>query len=151
MTRFLFIFFFAGLLSPLFSGTIRLYNDSTFQLRVVVRGADGSYFGETVMAPQHTYSWTDSNTQFGIYDRQRQDSITPYTVMWYCMDGGDFSVCTNVATGATVSALSCVGARECKPRPKKNEVNPNKGQGEELYTPPEEEQGGFHEYYPAPP
>lgn len=138
------------LIGSLHAGTIRLYNDSPYQLRVVVRGSDGGYLGETVMAPQHYYSWTDANTQFGIYDRQKPESVTPYTVMWYCMDGGDYSVCTSVANGATVAAMSCVGARECGPRQKRHDVNPNKGQGEELYTPPEEEKGVFREYYPAP-
>jgi hypothetical protein len=134
------IFFFLFFASTLFSESVRLYNDSPYQLRAVVRGADGSYLGELVLAPNTYNSWTDSNTQFGIYDRQRQESATPYTVMWYCMDGGDYSICTNVPNGSLVSAQTCDGARECKPRRKKRSVNPNHGQGEELYVPPESEQ-----------
>ncbi|HSX03213.1 MAG TPA: hypothetical protein VLG76_00615 [Rhabdochlamydiaceae bacterium] len=139
---------FAGCLSitALFGGSVRLLNDSNFKLHAVVRGADGSYLGELVIDPQKTSTWTDSNTQFGIYDRQREESVTPYTVMWHCLDGGEYSICTNVANGATVSAQSCDGIRDCKPIPKRKPINPNQGKGEELMPPPPEEQQGIPAY-----
>ncbi len=133
----------------LFGGTIRLYNDSPYKLRAVIRGADGGYYGELAMDPQGYSSWTDANSQFGIYDKQRQQSVTPYTVIWYCLDGGDYSICTNVATGATVTAQGCEGARECKPKPKRKQVNPNEGKDERLFIPQPPEQQDIEEY-PAP-
>lgn len=140
MNRIFLFLFLSAFSAALFSGSVRLYNDSPYQLRAVVSGADGSYLGELVMAPNSSSSWTDSNTQFGIYDRQREFSVTPYTVMWHCLDGGDYSICTNVPNGSSVTAQTCEGARECKPRSKRKPVNPNYGQGEELYVPPESEQ-----------
>jgi hypothetical protein len=139
MTR-LFLTLFIAALSTLSSESVKLFNDSPYQLRAVVRGGDGSYLGELVIASNTFNSWTDSNTQFGIYDRQRRESVTPYTVMWYCMDGSDFSICTNVPNGGLVTAQTCDGARECGPRKQPKSPNPNHGQGEELYVPPQAEQ-----------
>ena len=132
-------YFFA---STLFCGTVRLYNDSPYKLRVVVRGADGSYLGELVMLPQNFSTWSDSDKQFGTFGKGNPYSMgpsmsqLPYTVMWYCMDGGDYSVCNNVFTGATVTAQTCDGARMCKPVPKNKQGGPEMDQGEQLYIPP---------------
>ena len=139
------LFLTVCVLCQLEAGTVRIFNDSPYKLRAVVRGADGTYMGELVMLSQHYSSWTDNPSQFGVFGPGNQYSQgppmpqSPYTVMFYCMDGSDFSVCTNINSGATITALTCDGARICKPAPKKKNPNPNAGSGEELNAPLPEE------------
>lgn len=95
------------------AGTVRLANNTSFKLRTVIRAADGTYLGEVVVNPQQTMSWTDYFGGIGTYN----NSQTPYTVIWYCIDGSDFSVCENVSTGSTVTPLNCEGTRTCKVKP----------------------------------
>jgi hypothetical protein len=104
-------------LAQISASSVRLLNDSPYRLRAVVRGSDGSILGEMVVAAQQSTTWYDSYGQLGIEQYPR--SLTPYSILWYCMDGGDYSFCDNVSTGATVTAQSCAGARMCKPPPKK--------------------------------
>lgn len=120
MRRVFFLVFF--LTATLFAGTVRLTNDTAFKLRAVVRGSDGSYLGGMVVESQQTLAWNDYGSGVESYNQSR----TPYIVTWYCMDGGNYSVCANVSTGATVTANSCDGPRYCKP-PKKWENPPPEG------------------------
>ena len=101
-----------------FAGTVRLYNDSPYKLRAVIRGNDGSYLGEMVIQPEHASTWSST------WDYQANTSnttLTPYVVYWTCLDGGNFGVKTNVASGALISAESSDGPRYCKPPPKKKQ------------------------------
>lgn len=100
----------------LIANSIRLYNDSPYKLRAVVRAADGTYLGEMILVPQSATIWTDSYSQLGSRPPTGR-SQTPYVVQWYCLDGGDYAICNNVATGATILAQSCEGGRICKPKP----------------------------------
>lgn len=102
-----------------------------------MRGADGSYLGEMIILPQTYGYWSDGFQNFGAFGKDNpyrlpSRSQTPYAVIWYCMDGGDFSLCNNVSTGGTVTALTCDGQKMCKPPPKKPQA-PTQPQGEELY------------------
>ena len=114
-------------ISLLQAGSVRLFNNSNFDLRAVVRGSDSSYLGEIVVRAQNTATWTDSYSYAGGYrgpNAQTESayrSKTPYVVNWYCMDGNDFAVCDTVSTGAVVSSLSCSGPRVCHPPPKKKQ------------------------------
>ncbi len=137
------LYTFLGILFiPLFlnAGTIRLTNNSPYDLRVVIRGADGSFLGELVVKSQNETVWTDTYGQYGMYGggnataNQSYLSKTPYTVLWYCLDGADYAVCDTVATGAMVTAQSCLGARMCKPN--KKEVYPQESEGNYLYKEP---------------
>lgn len=107
------------------ANSLRLYNDSPYKLRAVVRGADGSYLGEMLVLPESFNTWTDSYSQFGPLGGHSGTtpgavrSQTPYTVQWYCLDGSDYSICKNLATASVVLAESCDGARLCKPEPPK--------------------------------
>jgi hypothetical protein len=107
------------------AGTVRLFNDSGYKLRAVVRGADGTYLGEMVITPQASATWTDSLQHYGHNDEANSGlknatrSQTPYTVVWYCMDGSDFSVSDNISTGAFTQAQQGTGRKSCggnKPR-----------------------------------
>ena len=113
MNKFL-LLFAASILLPLSAGTIRLVNDSPYKLKAVIRAADGTYLGEMILSEQHSGMWTDfGNSNPGGLGNQDRYSQTPYTVMWFCIGGKDFSVCDSVSTGSTVTALVCPGARSC--------------------------------------
>lgn len=128
---------FLGIFIQANAGSVRLVNDSPTQLRAVIRGADGSYLGEAVIMPQHLSTWVDSYGRVGAgnvggLEQDASRSLTPYTVTWYCMDGGDYSFCSNVATGSTVSSQTCEGARICKKKTKKQkEENAAEDQGDQ--------------------
>ena len=111
------------LLSPLlcFAGSVKLVNNTAYRLRAVIRGNDGTFLGDLTLNSQQTTTWTDEygmggrNYLGGNYIGQFYRSQTPYTISWYCMDGGDYALCDGIPTGGTVAALSCNGARICKP------------------------------------
>jgi hypothetical protein len=106
---------FAGSLE---AGSVRLVNDSPYKLRVVIRANDGTFLGEMVIAPQSTSGWTDGYAGLpGGADATR--SQTPYTVLWYCLEGDPFSMCNPVPTASTVTAMTCDGARQCRPQKQK--------------------------------
>lgn len=111
MTRWLFLLAFAPCL--LFAGSIRFYNDSPYKLRAVVRANDGSYLGEQIVLPHTSNIWTDQYSQYG--PANPDHTKTPYTVHWYCLNGTEYGIHTNVATGMAVTANAAQGARMCAP------------------------------------
>jgi len=100
------------------AASVRLINDSPYQLRAVVRAADGTLLGEMVINSRQTSTWSDAYGKPG-YINQPTYSQTPYSILWYCMNGDDYSFCDDISTGSTVTAQSCSGGRLCKPPPKK--------------------------------
>lgn len=92
------------------AGSVRLVNDSTYKLQAIVQASDGASLGEVVVNPRQTMSWNDYNSGVGAPNQSR----TPYTVQWYCMDGESFSTCSNVSPGGLAQAMSGGGARACK-------------------------------------
>jgi len=132
----------AILLCPcfLFAGTVRLINNSPYDLRAVIRGGDGSFLSEVVIKSQKETVWTDTYGNYGTYGganaevNQNYRSRTPYTVLWYCLDGGDYAVCDIVATGAVVTSQSCMGRRTCNPE--RREKYPPEPEGNYLYEEP---------------
>ncbi len=123
------------------AGTVRLINNSPYELRAVIRGSDGSYLSEMVVRSQKETVWTDTYGQFGMNGganesiNQNYRSQTPYTVLWYCMAGESYAVCDTVATGAVVMSQGCMGNRMCKPQ--KQEKDPtHQPEGNYLYIPP---------------
>lgn len=130
------IIFFPLLLN---AGSVRLFNDSAYDLKAVIRGSDGSFMGEIIVPAQKETVWQGTYGKYEPYGgtnpnpNQNYRSKTPYTVLWYCLDGSDYAVCDTVSTGALVRAQGCNGTRMCKPR--------KKGGGQEgeegnyLYTP----------------
>ena len=130
------ILFFLAFANVASAGAVRLANDSSFKLRAIVKSADGTYLGEMIVMPQKTMQWNDYWGGIGGY---YQNSQTPYTVIWYCVDGGDFSICTNVPSGATVTAFGCDGVRQCKPQVKQKNP-PQYGGSTQEYLPEQLEQ-----------
>lgn len=130
--------FFLLFMGQAWGGAVRLLNDTAYKLRAVIRAADGTYLGEVIVMPQRTMQWNDYWGGIGYYN----NSQTPYTVIWFCVDGGDFSVCNNVPSGGTVTAFSCDGTRQCRPQQKKQ--NPDQyGPPTEEYLPEQLEQQGM--------
>lgn len=101
--------------------SVRLFNNSAYDLRAVVRGADGSFLGEMLIRSQNSTTWYNT---YGPYESrvpiQETRSQTPYAVVWYCLSGEQFAVCDTVATGGAVEALSCLGPRTCRARKEDN-------------------------------
>lgn len=121
----------------LFAGSLRLYNDSAYKLRAVIRGSDGSYLGEMLINPQQNMNWNDWDTGVMYYNQ----SVTPYTVTWFCaQSGGDFSVNENVSTGSTVTAMAGNGTKSCKVS--KKQPDPNRKSQTEEYLQPQDNQPG---------
>lgn len=127
------------------AGTVRLFNDSGYKLRAVVRGADGSYLGEMVITPQSSATWTDSLQHYGHNDeastslKNATRSQTPYTIVWYCMDGSDFSVSDNISTGAFTQAQQGTGKKSCGGRQPSDTF---KNSQQEYIMPDEQPSGG---------
>lgn len=109
--------------TSLFGGSLRLYNDSPYKLRVSIRASDGTYLGEMVILPDHTVTWSSDYSSFGAsgqqYGENPSRSLTPYSVSWSCLDGGSFGVNLNQPTGGLASASSSSGPKYCKPPKKK--------------------------------
>lgn len=97
------------------AGSVRLVNDSPYKLRAVVRANDGTFLGEMVINPQNSTGWTDGFA--GLPSGQNATiSQTPYTILWYCLDGSEFSTLFPIAPGGTAQAMQGSGARQCRPQ-----------------------------------
>jgi hypothetical protein len=105
--------------------SVRLFNDSAYDLRAVIRGADNSFLGEMIIRSQNSTTWYNT---YGPYESrtpvQKIRSQTPYKVVWYCLNGEQFSMCDTVATGGVAVALSCLGPRTCRSKERPNESVP---------------------------
>lgn len=133
MRTILFCLFFFGLCS-LDAASVRLLNDSSYKLRAVVRANDGTFLGEMIINPQQGQTWSDAYGKTGQIS-QPTASQSPYSVLWYCMSGDDYSFCDNVASGSQVSAQSCNGPRLCKPPKKEKPKSPYEDQTGEGLNP----------------
>lgn len=110
-------FFFSSFLIcslQLFSYSLQLNNNSPHYLKAVILGADGTVFAETVMAPNSWNDWSNGDVAFEGPNTDTMNPILPFTVHWYCMDGGDFSVCTMLPNATLVQSLGCNGSCQCK-------------------------------------
>jgi len=95
-----------------FSASLRLMNDSAFKLTAVILGADGTNLATVNLRPQETYQWFMNTDVFSSLNYQ---IITPYTVIWYCQEGGEFGVQGNIEQAATISAQGAPdGNKVCK-------------------------------------
>jgi hypothetical protein len=107
------------------SASIRLMNDSSFKLRAVVRSADGTLLGEMMINAGQSMNWNEPLGTKGYGMDKATKSQTPYSVAWYCLDGGDFAFCLNAPSGGTVAVNSCDGLRTCKAaKPNQNQQQP---------------------------
>jgi hypothetical protein len=125
------------------AATIRLVNDSPYMLKAVVRGHNGMFLGEMVINSQDAFTWRSGNTEMGyygegnVYQEHPNSPEIPYTVLWFCPDGSDFSVCDAIAPGSTATALGCPGTRECGQEIKK--YPPSSPSGRQGFLPNEQQ------------
>jgi hypothetical protein len=125
--------------SHMHANSVHMKNDSPYQLRAVVRGNDGSYLGEMIIMSQETGTWSDNSYGAVPFDEWGpvDHTTTPYTVLWYCMNGDSYSVNTLVPTGALVTAQFGEGDRICKSKKgkKSTEEAPPGGYLDQGYEP----------------
>ncbi|MGR3973865.1 MAG: hypothetical protein QRY72_04800 [Candidatus Rhabdochlamydia sp.] len=93
----------------LFAGSVRLVNDSSYPLIAQIYAADGTYLGDEKVSKRQTTQWNSSDKKQNFTDSQ-----TPYTVKWMCLQGKEFSICRQVSTGATVTAMGGTGSYTCQ-------------------------------------
>lgn len=114
------------LAATLEAGTVYLVNDSPYKLRAVVRANDNTFLGEMIINAQNNGQWNDGfNGLPGSLENVRTQ--TPYRVLWYCLDGSAFSICSYVATGTSVSATYCDGAKQCRGKTRPEGAPPEPG------------------------
>jgi len=121
---------------PLFSGSLQLANNSPYALSATVQSADGSYLGEVTVPAGQTVEWSDENgpgPEEGVHLDEPTQSLTPYTVLWYCPDGGNYSICEEVAEGGMAVAGYCNGNRFCKQKKQGQQAPAAPEQGSEEY------------------
>ncbi|MBI5274529.1 MAG: hypothetical protein HY860_05700 [Chlamydiales bacterium] len=105
-----------------FAASMRLINDSPFKLQVVILGADGTNLATVQLQPQETYQWYQASDAFST---QNYQVLTPYTVIWYCQEGTEYGIYSNVQQAATISASGCPdGNKICKVKKKQQGQTP---------------------------
>ena len=102
--------------SLLFSGSVAILNDSPFPLHSQVVAADGRLLGAVTIEPQTQKSWQDSNLVVN------NSPTTPYTVIFYCLEGDEYGIATDVADGATVTASTADGKKSVQTANKKRDA-----------------------------
>lgn len=106
------------------NGTVLLVNDSPFTLVAQVQGASGILLNQVSIQPGEQTNWVQDLAPINLDTPGVSEvSLTPYIVLWKCMNGGFYSTCTNVSPGSLVKASLCSGAQYCKP--KDPETQPN--------------------------
>jgi len=106
-------------LCTLYPATVRIINDSPFELQALVLAATGEVMGRTALQPQGQYSWENSNINTA------DNSMSPFTVVFHCKtNGGLYGSIGNVTTGSMVQASTASGARYCAPKKQKKGEKP---------------------------
>lgn len=111
----LFVFiFFQFCFFSLFSASLFLINDSKWQLAALIEAADGTKLDELVLEAGERVRWsTELYNSKAKVPQVANYSLTPFTVTWLCPSRGTYSVCTDIASGATVTAHSGFGNFRC--------------------------------------
>ncbi len=108
--------------SSLFANSVTLINTSPFPLDVALYAADGTVLAQySGLKPQAQKEWSDEHSL-----TNPTESQTPYTVIWTCSSGGEYSICTMVYAGSAVLSSQCQGNLICTPK-KKTPGTPNSG------------------------
>ncbi len=115
----------------LFGGSLRIFNDSPYQLTANILAADGSHQGSLTLAPQQQAQWQDFSGGNSIW------SQTPYTVILTCKNGKQFGTINGVQQGGTVSVMSANGPRFCE----KNKNDQQQGQSSTRKPQSQQQQG----------
>ncbi len=116
MTRFLGVFFF--MFTSLYAGSVFLVNDSPFALEAEIYAANGTLLGRETLKPGQNLNSSLDPTGLDI-PQDSKGSLTPYSVIWRCKNGGFYSVCSSVLPGGLVEATQGTGNLYCAPSEQK--------------------------------
>lgn len=115
MIRSLFLLFSVSL----FGQTLRLFNDSAFDLHCTIYAFDGSQLQTLDLGPQVMLVW---ELGYAGFDRSPSLTTTPFRVSFFCDTGDLFGAWPSVPSGAFVNAMgSPEGPKGCKIENPKNE------------------------------
>ena len=118
MKKGLILFFVFVIFAKVHPESIRLWNDSPYELTVVIKAADGTFLGKKVMPPgMQVQSFELSMPATPV------TSLTPYNITWNCPYGGQYSFSSEGSAGGLVTASGCSGQHYCQPKPKKKDQN----------------------------
>lgn len=101
-----------------FAGSMRLVNDSSYDLRAIIRGNGGEMLATVNVLSGQKVDWDENYipdqqiedpSQLRPMNREQQGyTQTPYSVTWLILDSGEpYSTCTYVSSGSYVSAKGC--------------------------------------------
>jgi len=98
-------------ISSLWAGaSVAVNNDSPFPLHAQIISADGRFMGAITVNPQQQMTWHSPNL---VVDNT---ALTPFTLVFYCLEGTEYGIVSNVGNGSTILASSSEGRRVCKPQ-----------------------------------
>jgi hypothetical protein len=107
------------LVFSLFGQTLRLFNDSAFDLHCTIYAWDGSRLETLDIGPQVTLVW---ELGYAGFDKSPSWTTTPFRVSFFCDTGELFGAWPEVPSGAFVNAMgSPQGPKGCKIKNPKNE------------------------------
>lgn len=104
--------------SVLSASSLRLVNDTPYDLSVVIRGNGGMTLGQVKVLKGQSWVWEENylvDDNFGDKSQLKpmnpyQEGYTqsPYVVTWYILESGEtYGTCNNVSSGSYVSAKGC--------------------------------------------
>ncbi|MDN3505571.1 MAG: hypothetical protein P0S95_08355 [Rhabdochlamydiaceae bacterium] len=95
-----------------FAQSLQLQNDSPFLLDAIIINANGKVIGRTTVSPNTHITWTYQN--FTEIEYANKTSV-PYTVIWYCHNGGnEYGIWTQASPGSRINAQGSTGSKLCK-------------------------------------
>ena len=79
------LLFWGLFMTPLFSSSLTLVNDSAFPLAAEIFNAAGDHLATIRLTQNQTYIWNDNQSPF---IKQNDSTITPFTITFVCSNGG---------------------------------------------------------------
>lgn len=106
------------------TSSIILENDSRFVLTAIVLAQDGGFLAQQTLEP--TGNMQDSKRKpikLAIPSYAYAKTRTPYTVVWRCPNGSDYSVVRGISAGGLVRANSGEGVHSCSSKRRNRSKN----------------------------
>ena len=106
------LLFFIYAISTGWANSVSLVNNSIYTLKATIYDANETFLGQFVINPGEATQWSYNYQNLNFGSANNYESMAPYTVNWFCMNGSPYGTCTYVAAGAVVTAQSCGGVQE---------------------------------------